>query len=77
MLLPPVRIKRSTGGRRLTRVLLRGAPAERLVNATAVVIDRNPKTGELVPVPEKFVPHFKAGRELRERVDSYWDMEWS
>ena len=31
---------------------------------------RNPKTGEKVPVPEKFVPHFKAGRELRERVDS-------
>jgi len=38
---------------------------------------RNPKTGEKVDVPEKFVPHFKAGRELRERVDSYWDMEWS
>jgi integration host factor subunit beta len=32
-------------------------------------IGRNPKTGEKVPVPEKFVPHFKAGRELRERVD--------
>ena len=32
---------------------------------------RNPKSGEKVPVPEKFVPHFKAGRELRERVDSY------
>lgn len=31
---------------------------------------RNPKSGEKVPVPEKFVPHFKAGRELRERVDS-------
>lgn len=30
---------------------------------------RNPKTGEKVPVPEKCVPHFKAGRELRERVD--------
>lgn len=30
---------------------------------------RNPKSGEKVPVPEKFVPHFKAGRELRERVD--------
>ena len=30
---------------------------------------RNPKSGERVPVPEKFVPHFKAGRELRERVD--------
>lgn len=31
---------------------------------------RNPKTGEKVPVPEKCVPHFKAGRELRKRVDS-------
>ena len=31
---------------------------------------RNPKSGERVSVPEKFVPHFKAGRELRERVDS-------
>jgi integration host factor subunit beta len=30
---------------------------------------RNPKTGEKVPVPEKCVPHFKPGRELRERVD--------
>ena len=32
---------------------------------------RNPKSGEKVPVPEKFVPHFKPGRELRERVNSY------
>jgi integration host factor subunit beta len=31
---------------------------------------RNPKSGEKVPVPEKFVPHFKPGRELRKRVDS-------
>ena len=31
---------------------------------------RNPKSGEKVPVPEKYAPHFKAGRELRERVDS-------
>jgi integration host factor subunit beta len=30
---------------------------------------RNPKTGEKVSVPEKYVPHFKAGKELRERVD--------
>ena len=30
---------------------------------------RNPKSGEKVPVPEKFVPHFKAGKELRQRVD--------
>ena len=30
---------------------------------------RNPKTGEKVQVPRKYVPHFKAGKELRERVD--------
>ena len=30
---------------------------------------RNPKTGEKVQVPEKFVPHFKAGKELRDRVN--------
>jgi integration host factor subunit beta len=32
-------------------------------------IGRNPKSGEKVHVPEKYVPHFKAGKELRERVD--------
>jgi integration host factor subunit beta len=32
-------------------------------------IGRNPKSGEKVLVPEKRVPHFKAGKELRERVD--------
>ena len=30
---------------------------------------RNPKTGEPVKVPAKYTPHFKAGKELRERVD--------
>ncbi|MEQ1674540.1 MAG: integration host factor subunit beta [Candidatus Nitrotoga sp.] len=30
---------------------------------------RNPKSGEKVQVPAKYVPHFKAGKELRERVD--------
>lgn len=30
---------------------------------------RNPKSGDKVQVPEKYVPHFKAGKELRERVD--------
>ncbi len=30
---------------------------------------RNPKTGSKVQVPAKYVPHFKAGKELRERVD--------
>jgi integration host factor subunit beta len=32
-------------------------------------IGRNPKSGERVQVPAKHVPHFKAGKELRERVD--------
>jgi integration host factor subunit beta len=30
---------------------------------------RNPMSGEKVSVPSKWVPHFKAGKELRERVD--------
>lgn len=29
---------------------------------------RNPKTGAAVELPAKFVPHFKPGKELRERV---------
>lgn len=29
---------------------------------------RNPKTGAKVSVPAKYVPHFKPGKELRERV---------
>lgn len=29
---------------------------------------RNPKTGEVVAVAAKYVPHFKPGKELRERV---------
>lgn len=33
-------------------------------------VGRNPKTGEQVMVPGKRVPHFKAGKELRERVDN-------
>lgn len=32
-------------------------------------IARNPKTGETVSLPSKYVPHFKPGKELRERVD--------
>lgn len=33
-------------------------------------VGRNPKSGDKVSVPEKWVPHFKAGKELRERVDA-------
>ncbi|WP_018410057.1 integration host factor subunit beta [Methyloversatilis thermotolerans] len=36
-------------------------------------VGRNPKSGEKVLVPEKRVPHFKAGKELRERVDKTLD----
>ena len=31
---------------------------------------RNPKTGESVTLEAKHVPHFKPGKELRDRVDS-------
>jgi len=30
---------------------------------------RNPKTGEPVQIPAKHVPHFKPGKEMRERVN--------
>jgi len=33
-------------------------------------VGRNPRSGEQVQVPEKRVPHFKAGKALREAVDS-------
>ena len=33
-------------------------------------VGRNPKSGDKVSVPEKWMPHFKAGKELRERVDT-------
>ena len=31
---------------------------------------RNPKTGAPVAVPEKWIPHFKPGKEMRERIDA-------
>ncbi|RUO44040.1 integration host factor subunit beta [Aliidiomarina taiwanensis] len=33
-------------------------------------IGRNPKTGEKVDLKGKYVPHFKPGKLLRERVDA-------
>jgi integration host factor subunit beta len=30
---------------------------------------RNPKTGAEVLIPAKYIPHFRPGKELRERVD--------
>lgn len=38
-------------------------------------VGRNPKSGEKVMVPSKKVPHFKAGKELREQVDETFQRE--
>ena len=34
-------------------------------------LGRNPKTGDSVKLEAKSVPHFKAGKELKDRVDIY------
>jgi integration host factor subunit beta len=31
---------------------------------------RNPKTGEKVSVPEKYIPHFKPGKSLRFKINA-------
>jgi len=50
------------------RVELRGFGAFTVKKRDAR-LGRNPRTGETVPVDEKAVPFFKAGKELRERVN--------
>lgn len=40
-------------------------------------IGRNPKTGEPVSLPGKHVPHFKPGKQMRERVDEGREREAS
>jgi integration host factor subunit beta len=50
------------------RVELRGFGAFSVKQRDARM-GRNPRTGEAVPVPEKAVPFFKAGKELRERMN--------
>jgi integration host factor subunit beta len=32
-------------------------------------VGRNPKTGEAVTLAGKYVPHFKPGKELKDRVN--------
>jgi integration host factor subunit beta len=49
------------------RIEIRGFGSFRL-NYRPPRIGRNPKTGEQVEVPAKYVPHFKAGKELKKRV---------
>src|SRR5882672_9401511 len=51
------------------RVELRGFGAFTVKRRNART-GRNPRTGEAVPVDEKAVPFFKAGKELRERVNA-------
>ena len=36
---------------------------------------RNPKTGDSVELSGKYVPHFKPGKELRERVNEKFEAE--
>ena len=51
------------------RVEIRGFGSFSL-NHRPARLGRNPKTGEKVSVPEKFVPHFKPGKELKLKVDN-------
>lgn len=50
------------------RVELRGFGAFSIKNRPART-GRNPRTGEQVSVEEKYVPQFKAGKEIRERLN--------
>ncbi len=50
------------------RVELRGFGAFSVKNRDAR-IGRNPRTGEKVSVGKKFVPQFKTGKEIRERLN--------
>ncbi len=50
------------------RVELRGFGAFSIKHRPARV-GRNPRTGDQVDVPEKYVPYFKTGKELRLRLN--------
>lgn len=54
----------STGG----RIEIRGFGSFSL-HYRAPRIGRNPKTGDTVKLTGKYVPHFKPGKELRDRVN--------
>jgi integration host factor subunit beta len=51
------------------RVELRGFGAFSVKNRPARV-GRNPRTGDAVEVEEKWIPFFKTGKELRERLNA-------
>jgi integration host factor subunit beta len=52
------------------RVELRGFGAFS-VRARAQRVGRNPRTGDEVEVPNKVVPYFKTGKELRDRLNVF------
>jgi integration host factor subunit beta len=39
------------------------------VKQRAARVGRNPRTGDSVEVAEKFIPFFKTGKELREKLN--------
>lgn len=55
----------ATGG----RIEIRGFGSFSL-HYRAPRLGRNPKTGEAVDLTGKYVPHFKPGKELRDRVNA-------
>lgn len=50
------------------RVELRGFGAFS-VKSRSSRVGRNPRTGETVTVDQKFTPHFKTGKQLREKIN--------
>ena len=51
------------------RVELRGFGAFSVKERSART-GRNPRTGESVSVPSKFIPYFKTGKQLREKLNA-------
>ena len=51
------------------RVELRGFGAFS-VKRRGARVGRNPRTGESVHVAEKFIPYFKTGKQLREKLNA-------
>ena len=60
----------ATGG----RIEIRGFGSFSL-HYRAPRLGRNPKTGEAVDLTGKYVPHFKPGKELRDRVNGELDSD--
>lgn len=57
-----------------TRIEIRGFGSFSLRHR-APRVGRNPKTGEAVGLPSRYIPHFKPGKDLRERVNTAYERE--